>query len=70
MSPTNEENSPRAPGRDMLAAHLAAFVTATSSTANALIDSTSLELTKRIAKQIKEIEKERDAAGSLPITLE
>jgi hypothetical protein len=49
-----------------LTSDLAAFVTATSSTANAMIDSASAELARRIAKQIEEIERERDAVSSLP----
>ena len=47
-----------------LTGNLAAFVTVTSSTANSVIISASAELTRRMAEQIKEIEKERDAVGS------
>jgi hypothetical protein len=52
----------------MLATEDADFVTITSSTANAVIDSTSAELTKRIAKEIEEIKKEQ--AAGLSITIE
>jgi hypothetical protein len=51
----------------MLATEDADFVTITSSTANAVIDSTSAELTKRIAKEIEEIKKEQAAGLSITI---
>jgi hypothetical protein len=38
-----------------LTTDLSAFVTVTSSTANGIIDSASVELSKRIAKQLEEI---------------
>jgi hypothetical protein len=58
------------PGRlhitEVLTPNLAAFVTATSSTANSAIDSTSAELRRRISKQLEDIEKEKAA---LSVTL-
>jgi hypothetical protein len=55
---------------EVLTSDLAAFVTATSSTANSVIDSAAEELNRRIAKQFEEFEKEPAKAGSLSITLE
>ena len=53
-----------------LRTELADFVTHTSSAANNVIDGASAELTKRINKQIDEIERARAAGRSLPNTLE
>jgi hypothetical protein len=53
-----------------LKTELADFVTHTSSSANVVIDSASAELTKRITKQIGEIERARAEGRPLPNTLE
>jgi hypothetical protein len=52
-----------------LKTELADFVTHTSSSANVVIDSASAELTKRIAKQIGEIERARTEGRPLPDTI-
>jgi len=53
-----------------LKTELADFVTHTSSSANVVIDSASAELTKRITKQISEIERAQAEGRPLPNSLE